>query len=659
MNSMVSDVSNVCSLVVLSIVNTYAVIWGLDEHGYFKSGEAGSGSLFSQIRGLCKSIAAIGHEAASETSSAVNVAEKVLMDLKEVHSQLLAERQVETERTRSNKQKGKHLLFLFQRDLLPGVSGKILESKGQRDNIAVKAVSWQAKVAGWTFIFLLDVGMLFYILLFAVSQTVHRQGAWALSFVMWLVVEILFVSSATVIFTHVFVPSLIMNDVKKIKLKLADSIRAFNSSVRKRRGAQGTDAEGPEAFNAASYLFVSTRLAQQWSDLREAQIIAQFRTPWPKQSYQRETDVSQGYSKKYTALYRSASVIAIFFLTNLLNIPPAFQDMVIHMATTAAIGYTTLLHIDLYEVFPALVILPTVLVCVVVHFLVQANKASEKQKLEQMHPAEESAPVWLAAHRDKEVQKTAKKEHQHIEEAKTGQDDFASLAIGAEGGGGDDLSQLHMPASAALTPPSWHITRKQSAMYGARVLHTLRHEVDGAQQAEAGSGSSPDGAGRFTNRVADSESSSGSDSDEDGSLDEDDQGARVDSLMGHIPEASEEEGESRGEGEEESVCGSDDWAAEFGSSVFSSDEFPEEQDGESQDGEGGEDGGSEGSAQGSEDVGDPVNAAEKVGEEGNEEAGGDSSSGEGSESGSEGWEDVQRYEGDAPAATSAQGRVCI
>jgi hypothetical protein len=596
----------------------------------------------------------------------MNIAEKVLMDLKDVHAQLLAERQAEAERARSDKEKGNRLLFLFQRDLLPGVSGKILESKGQRDNIAVKAVSWQTKAAGWTFICLLDVGMLFYILLFAVSQTVHRQGAWALSFVMWLVVEILFVSSATVMFTHVFVPSLIMDDVKKIKQKLADSIRGFNSSVRKRRGAQGADAEGPEAFNAASYLFVSARLAQEWSDLREAQIIAQFRTPWPKQSYQRETDVSQGYSKKYTALYRSASVIAIFFLTNLLNIPPAFQDMVIHMTTTGAIGYTTLLHIDLYEVFPALVILPTVLVCVVVHFLVQANKASAKQKLEQMHPVEESAPMPLFAHHDKESQETGKKEHPHKEEAKTGLDDIASTAVGAEGGGGDDLNQLHLPASVALVPPSWHITRKQSAMYGARVLHTLRHEVDGAPQEgeEAGTGVSSGGAGgRFTQRVADSESSSGSDSNGGGSTEEDDQGAqppstigsfpavsgaaltqdgiRVDSLMGHIAEASDEEGGC------ESMYGSDDWAAEFGSSIVSSDGDQDELEGESQDSEGGKDDSSEGSAEGSEDVGDAADTAEEGGEEeveeGNEEAGGNSSSGEGSGSGSDlGWEDVQQ-----------------
>jgi hypothetical protein len=414
----------------------------------------------------------MGSDAASGTVASGNVAERVLLDLKGVHARLLAEAQFEFVHPRSNKEKGKHLLFLFQRDLLPGVSGQILESKGQRDNIAVKPVPWEAKAACWAFIGLLNVGMLFYILLFAVSQTEHRQGAWALSFAMWLVVEILFVSSATVLVTHVFVPSLIMRDVNKIKLKLADSIRAFNSNIRKRRGPHGEDQEGPEHFNAASYLFVSTRLAQQWSELREAQIIAQFRTPWPKQSYQRETDVSQSYSKKYTALYRSASIVAIFFLTNLLQIPPALQDMVVQMCSTAVIGYTTLLHIQLYDVYPALVVLPTVLACLVVHFAVQSRRAQANQSLAQMLPA---------AKEDTEVEHSVDGKSNHSvkafrsrphdgAEGKTGHPDSRGSTPPEDAGEGDDVGELHMP----LSPPAWHISRKQSVQYGMRVLHSLQ-----------------------------------------------------------------------------------------------------------------------------------------------------------------------------------------
>jgi hypothetical protein len=121
-------------------------VWGLDEHGFFKTAH-GNGAVLQQLKAvlaLCK------RGGGGSSASTVDVADRLMMDLKDVHTSLLVEKRLDTERTRSNKEKGKHLLFLFQRDLLPGVSGKILESKGQRDNIAVKSVSWQAKAAGFS-----------------------------------------------------------------------------------------------------------------------------------------------------------------------------------------------------------------------------------------------------------------------------------------------------------------------------------------------------------------------------------------------------------------------------------------------------------------------------------------------------------------------------
>jgi uncharacterized membrane protein len=455
----------VCSLrAYIALCYSIVAIWGLDEHGYFRSGdEVSATGVVDQLKQMVTG-------AAVEGGSAGNVAERVLLDLKGVHARLLAEAQFESEHPRSNKEKGKHLLFLFQRDLLPGVSGKILESKGQRDNIAVKPVPWEAKAACWALIGLLNVGMLFYILLFAVSQTEHQQGAWALSFAMWLVVEILFVSSATVLITHVFVPSLIMKDVNKIKQKLAESIRSFNTSVQRQR--RGKLQEGPENFNAACYLFVSTRLAQQWSELREAQIIAQFRTPWPKQSYQRETNVSQSYSKKYTALYRSASIIAIFFLTNLLQVPPALQDMVVQMCSTAVIGYTTLVHIDLYKVYPVLVVVPTLIVCAAMHFIVQSNKANAALRLRQMFPSSNGEDTYVRS----EVH------------AAGGQDAAAAKAstLGAQYIGGnedediseEDYEALDLPPTDLRQPaPIGHFTRHQSVRYGQQLLRTLQQET--------------------------------------------------------------------------------------------------------------------------------------------------------------------------------------
>jgi hypothetical protein len=230
---------------------------------------------------------------------------------------------------------------------------------------------------------------------------------------MWMIVDVFLVSSSMVLFTHILVPSLIMKDVNKIKQKLVDNIREFNRNVNRRR-QQGDSTEEAKPFNAAEFLFVSTRLAKQWSELRESQIITQFRTPWPKQSYQRESNVSKGYSKKYSALVRSASVIAVFFLTQLLQIPAGFQDMVVRMASTTVIGYTILAHIDLYEIFPVLAFVPVICVAVAAHYYIKRSSAAAEQELCRVHveqaaeepvkeneagePASVAVPVSRSAH---------------------------------------------------------------------------------------------------------------------------------------------------------------------------------------------------------------------------------------------------------------------
>ena len=77
----------------------------------------------------------------------------------------------------STREKTKRLLFLFQCDLLPGLSGQILSSKGQRDNltsISRPVAPWQ-KAAGYLTVLIVDAAMLFYVFLFALQQSKVRQ----------------------------------------------------------------------------------------------------------------------------------------------------------------------------------------------------------------------------------------------------------------------------------------------------------------------------------------------------------------------------------------------------------------------------------------------------------------------------------------------------
>lgn len=236
--------------------------------------------------------------------------------------------------------KSKRLLYLFQKDLLSGISGQILESKNLRDNKQLEVVSRKAKWMAWAFLIALDVGMLFYIFLFAVSQNTHQQTAWAQSFGLWLILEICLISTCMVIVMHVILPSLIMEDVQLIKGKLVDSVAKYRQRLRV-GGQSAAAAPGKpglvQPFNAADYVFLSCRLAKTCPELKTAQIISQYRTVWPRQSYQHETDVSKSYNRKFSALVRSVAMVVLFFVTSVLSFPPGVQDVILQAVSAALV----------------------------------------------------------------------------------------------------------------------------------------------------------------------------------------------------------------------------------------------------------------------------------------------------------------------------------
>ncbi len=108
-------------------------IWGLDANGHFLADAENRGSLMQRV------LKTIFRDKTGGGASG-SVAQRVLMDLQSVHCDLVTEETYMNDRA-TNKERGTRLMYLFQRDLLPGISGKILESKGQRDNIAVKQVA--------------------------------------------------------------------------------------------------------------------------------------------------------------------------------------------------------------------------------------------------------------------------------------------------------------------------------------------------------------------------------------------------------------------------------------------------------------------------------------------------------------------------------------
>ena len=456
-------------------------LWGLDAEGKFLTGAPEVSSLLDRVKG------------ALFKKQDVNVREAVLMDLKRIHDAVRDEACALQQTDARKHEIGKKLLFLFQCDLLPGISGKILELKGNRDSSKVKHVSFQAKVAAWAFLLLMNVGMLFYILLFALTQTGPRQNAWFQSFALWLVVEILLVSTAIVFITHILVPSLIMKDITQIKRRLMDNIRDFNDKV---HSDQPTDkkesAEDSEnvSFNAANYLFVSTRLARQFPDLKESKIIAQFSTPWPRQSYLHVQNVSKKYSKKFSAVTRSASILLIFFVGNFLSVPPACQDIIVQMTSTTAIGYLVLIHVQLFEIFPALVILPALVLVVVAHFIIQSSKADAKIKLARLFPStgkkRRVQPDRFGAAEEgvyKVSDPSMEDSEQHREPGRNIELYESEIAYSVSSESEEEDAEISVAVTTPI-PSTAHRTRRQSIQTGLDLLHTMHTQQHPQKQQQ-------------------------------------------------------------------------------------------------------------------------------------------------------------------------------
>ncbi len=446
-------------------------VWGLDEQGNFLRGKEGFGLPFVKAQ------------------SSVSVEQVIVEELAEVHV-LLAEECTHLQQHTmvadslpiyiTDHDRNKRILFAFQRDLLPGISGQILESKDKRDaQHSLSAVWWVWKYLAWGYMIAQNIGMLFYVLLFALSQTQERQNAWVQSFTIWLGMEIMVISTAMVILMHILLPAMLMKDVQSVREKLTQSLEQYHHKLFEQRNDSPDTKDKKkkkktknafEEFNAAKYLFVSYRLANEFPKLTISKVILQYSSPWPRQSYQRVHDVTKTYSKRFAALYRSAMVVAIFFITNLMSVPINIQDMAISLCTTVFVGYMVVLQVQLYRMSPFLVIVPYVLLVGLIYLIIRTmSKKSRKANRD------------LLQLRDSPL--TPDREN------KSGDDEYSSNESHSDSDSDTDAGtrevikdneRLHKPVIevAAVVPKAkQHINRRQSVQHGIDLLKQANMEL--------------------------------------------------------------------------------------------------------------------------------------------------------------------------------------
>jgi len=195
-----------------------------------------------------------------------------------------------------------------------------------------------------------------------------------------------------VYFTHVLIPSVAMSDVNVIKVKTIKVLQDLRKKLNRQSFLQKSNVVDKEEFNSAAIFFVSYRLAKEVPHLAISKMILSFRTSWPRRSYLQSGDVRRVYNKKFSFITNNVMMIVLFLIQQLMNANISIQDLLVHELSAVFSGYVVSLFLQLYDIYPALIIVPFVGSCVIIHFAIQANRRGVSNDLTRVVPAGEELP---------------------------------------------------------------------------------------------------------------------------------------------------------------------------------------------------------------------------------------------------------------------------
>ena len=293
--------------------------------------------------------------------------EDVLRDIMSVQAQVAEESKIFSKMTA--EEQGIRLLYLLQKDLLSNVPGEFVWKKSAHGKRMVleSPVSYRSKCLGYIFILLMDMWMMFYVFLFAVSQDHGRQSAWLQSFIIWLILEVVIVSSFVMIMSQFVIPAFKLADIKGAKKTMIAAVHTFRSKFMKRDEIRsGIDINECKTsnFNSAHFLYVSTQMASLYPNSVESEIIRDYSTTMPKRKYERSNTSVLGN-------YRTSARVAVVILI-ILSLERCFSDMI----CWAGIGYFMLWQASIFQknTLLPLMIYGSLFVTLAVVFLFFADK---------------------------------------------------------------------------------------------------------------------------------------------------------------------------------------------------------------------------------------------------------------------------------------------
>lgn len=275
----------------------------------------------------------------------------------------------------SPKEVSAFILFKFVTDLTSGFTRRIIDVQYRQEHLTRRNISHTLKICGACLCVSVVVGMVVYLCLFASRQGRDRQYAWFYASMLWLGVDVCFLSSVVVLVQHVLLPSLAIADLNA-------AIRHVNAKIgpyAKRQVTFATEEEAPNlpviqehneqqtraarAFNAAQFIYVSHRLASVYPKSEASRIVRKYSTVWPRGCAHLQDTVGGASDRSGNerldreggcgALAACMSLLAL-----LLRLPLLLQQSLFRALSTFTSGVLLFVHIYLYNMFPALVVLP-------------------------------------------------------------------------------------------------------------------------------------------------------------------------------------------------------------------------------------------------------------------------------------------------------------
>ena len=229
-------------------------------------------------------------------------------------------------------EKGKRLLFLLQQDLLLDSLGTFASRHCEYglNNAINTPVSKHSRLAAGVAVFFLNAGLLHTVLVFAINQSEVRQIGWVQSFFVWLLLDIFVISTVEIVASRMIVSAMVYNDMQRVKSTM---LRAIFSTYAEELPSRPS----ADMFDASQYLFVSNRVACEYSGLPVSQVVLGFTTTLPKRSY-RNTTKSASCPPLITWLMLRSRFMECFFWNEV---------------TWTILGFIGFINAVMFEAYPA------------------------------------------------------------------------------------------------------------------------------------------------------------------------------------------------------------------------------------------------------------------------------------------------------------------